>query len=1576
MPNTVESKVVQMKMDNRDFERKANQSIKTLDNLDNRLRFSEGTKGFDGLEKAIDSVQYRMSAFGIMGARVLSNLADSAFRLSKNLLSAIPKQIIEGGKNRALNIEQAKFQLEGLGIAWKDIEGDIDYGVKDTAYGLDAAAKAAAQLSASGIQVGDSMKQALRGISGVAAMTNSTYEDISDVFTTVAGQGRVMANDLNRLSARGLNAAATLAKSMGITEENLRKMVSQGKIDFATFAKAMDDAYGQHAKDANNTFTGALSNMKAALSRIGADFATPILPAMRDIFNAFRTTFNGIRKLTKPFADNEFTKWVNDFTVFATRIIGNLNFDWIGNIMDKLSGLREKLSDFFGFGDFTFLPSNIFNAFSIALANVKLDDIGGNTEKWNANLVNLKRTLTGVSSAIGIIHELIDRVKTKVGILFKSFGAVGSTVLKVTGAIGDFITSAYGALSGESLSLNSNFILVQQALSGLVAIVEIAEEPFIALWQVLNKYKVDLSPVGNAFLRFAAAIGRGLSAIRDFIKNSNIFFRIFDSIAKAVIFVKNAISSFFDRFKNGFKSAESSVGGFKVGIDGVKNSFVSTREVVKKTFSIISSSIQNTTGNIKSLSSRLLGLIKETSQRNGLSQLFSFFKKGEKPEEKIEETVDAIEQTVNKKVPVFKRIATSIAAIFTTSGILNEGIFAGFGVSLIKFVSTVSKAIDSFTKAAVAANKASFVGVLDSLRMCFTKYQASIKAGVLLKIAAAIGILAWSLVAVANADQNGMASGLAGMVTMLISVMSLVMFMQKYMDVSAIDKGAFKTLLQLSLIIRVLASAMVELSSIQNPGGAIFSLIGLVGTLMIFLKYLDVGEGAQGLSPKVGMALIGIAAALVIMSVAVASLGSLDFATLGKGVLAIAALLGIIGGFAILSNLAPGILKTSIALVFFGVAITLLSAGLLILSKLKDIKTGLIGITLLLAVIAAFSVATGAIGGGMLVSSIALVIFAGAILVLTASLAALAAIGLKGVITGIIAIAAAFAVIGLAAAILTPLIPGILLLSVAMALIGASVLMAAVGVSIFAAALLVLGTSAVVAVTGIVAAFGILSTGIKLIATTIANGLTAFISAFLEGINGMVGAIANAGASLILALLNSISGNAMPIGRALLDIILGLMDILVEYTPALVDKGIAAMIALVNGLADGLRNHTDEIFDAIKNLISAILEMILSMFQAILGGIPGIGEKINSALETAKLGLRTFMGTDEAESAGSDFATSVATGIEEGASDIPEATEGIGADTGAGFIKGLTDSLPDISAAAKGVGPEVTDAISGALEIHSPSRVTEELGRNTGLGFINGLKESFGQLSSLSESLANSQGILELLKSLATSMKELIDGLGDNLLSGAKNAADKVVTAVASRLRGKNFQFRVIGVNAAKGYVEGIQSQITYAAQMGERLSQATIDSLKQILGIHSPSKVLAGVGSYAGEGFVLGLSSWIGKASEQTEAMGLSAVASAESIANSIRAILSGEMSDAFVITPVLDLSSVRSSARSINSLFNYGRTMSVDMSRAQNAENEQVQELVTVGWRILRAIQNGSDLYLDDKVLAGRINRRLGQL
>lgn len=353
MSQDVENRVVSMEFDNSKFESNAQQSMKTLDQLNSKINDSTSAKGLqelgkaannvnlDGLAKSVDTVNHRFSTLGIMGVTAIANLTNTAVNFGKRLVMSIPTQIIQGGWKRALNIEQAKFQIEGLKGIWDETSKGFKEGaatvkqsvldaVNGTAYGLDEAAKVASQFMASGMKAGKEMTTSLKGIAGTAAMTSSSFDDIGRIFTTIAGNGRVMTEQLNQFSSRGLNAAATLTeylnktpdalrrvmkaglngtmakkvqefgKATHITEQQLRTLVSGGAIDFKTFSRAMSDAFGEHAKEANETYTGSLSNMRAALSRIGADLQAQKLENYKRLFNALTPLIDKVHTALAP----------------------------------------------------------------------------------------------------------------------------------------------------------------------------------------------------------------------------------------------------------------------------------------------------------------------------------------------------------------------------------------------------------------------------------------------------------------------------------------------------------------------------------------------------------------------------------------------------------------------------------------------------------------------------------------------------------------------------------------------------------------------------------------------------------------------------------------------------------------------------------------------------------------------------------------------------------------------------------------------------------------------------------------------------------------------------------------------------------------------------------------------------------------------------------------------------------------------------------------------------------------------------------------------------------------------------
>lgn len=416
MNKEVEKKIIEMTFDNTQFESGVKQTMSTIDALKEKLKFKGFGDGVENLQSAfnglsmrgaidgLDNFTVRMNALSIVAHTIIESITKDVYHLVGKLTSGIDSvinQIKTGGETRALNIEQAKFQLQGLGVAWDEIKDDINYAVKDTAYGLDAAAKAASQLVASNVKLGEEMRFSLRGISGLAAMTNSSYEDISRIFTKVAGQGRLMGDDLNSVAARGINVAAELGKVFNVTEADIRDMVSKGAIDFKTFAKAMDDAFGQHAKDANKTYTGSLSNVKAALNRLGADIATTKFEGLRDIFNElipkideFKTRFKPAEEAIKNFMKMSSDHIKNLIKELDVGRISSAFSNLVEKTVNTLTYLKEQFNDIFGslVSSITNFTSTIFK--STDLTNV-MDKVSG--------------VLSSITSAIAHVVEQFER---------------------------------------------------------------------------------------------------------------------------------------------------------------------------------------------------------------------------------------------------------------------------------------------------------------------------------------------------------------------------------------------------------------------------------------------------------------------------------------------------------------------------------------------------------------------------------------------------------------------------------------------------------------------------------------------------------------------------------------------------------------------------------------------------------------------------------------------------------------------------------------------------------------------------------------------------------------------------------------------------------------------------------------------------------------------------------------------------------------------------------------------------------------------------------------------------------------
>ena len=172
-----DERIVEMVFDNAQFEKGVEQTRRSLKELDQSLEFKNATDGFSKIASAangvdlsaiasgVESLQNRFSLFGIMGMKVMEELATSAINVGKKIWSATFGQIKTGGINRAMNIENAHFMLQGLlkdEEKVQEIMGWAMDSVDGTAYAFDSAAKAASQFAASGVTAEEDMTKALK----------------------------------------------------------------------------------------------------------------------------------------------------------------------------------------------------------------------------------------------------------------------------------------------------------------------------------------------------------------------------------------------------------------------------------------------------------------------------------------------------------------------------------------------------------------------------------------------------------------------------------------------------------------------------------------------------------------------------------------------------------------------------------------------------------------------------------------------------------------------------------------------------------------------------------------------------------------------------------------------------------------------------------------------------------------------------------------------------------------------------------------------------------------------------------------------------------------------------------------------------------------------------------------------------------------------------------------------------------------------------------------------------------------------------------------------------------------------
>lgn len=595
MSRHIDENVVKMRFDNQDFNRNVESSDEKLKGFKNTITslpssIEIGLKGLLANTSLGDILNFAAVTSGIRGikseiesiANPIETVASKALSAVSNVVTATVNQINTGGKQRALDIEQAKFQIEGLKLDVDTFMEAANYAVEGTAYGLNEAALVASQLGASGVTELDELKKALRAVSGVAAMTNKGYGEMGHLFTTIASNGKLMTQQIRSFSYAGLNVAEKLGKYLGIAESEIYDLVQKGQIDFKTFYTAMDEAFGEHAKDANKTFTGAISNIKAALNRIGEGIWSPILTDTIDLLNNVRT---GINELKAELVQNEvfdrFASAVKNISKELDLFVDNIRYaitesqfiSKVAEFIKVLLDLAEAGVSAFNF-NYSAILVNIANNFSVVVNKIK-DVVTAVTEAFD-KIFGLSKiagefqsALLWVSDLVNVVDELSESdIQEVFESWFSTIKGVYETIKDILGinkkSIGNLFTSVARTVFDlfKQLKLTDDEIdKIKRTFGGLASAVDIVKRLFVDLFNFIKPVFDYIRPVGDFLLDLLARVGDAISNIRNQIVEAGTFENFFagltEKIEKVLEYAKKFGGKFIEIFFGGKENEDT-----------------------------------------------------------------------------------------------------------------------------------------------------------------------------------------------------------------------------------------------------------------------------------------------------------------------------------------------------------------------------------------------------------------------------------------------------------------------------------------------------------------------------------------------------------------------------------------------------------------------------------------------------------------------------------------------------------------------------------------------------------------------------------------------------------------------------------------------------------------------------------------------------------------------------------------------------------------------------------------------------------------------------------------------------------
>lgn len=1274
MSTTVDERVVEMRFDNKQFEQNIQTSLSSLDKLKKSLNLEGAAKGLETvndaankcsgnmspLSNAVETVRVRFSALEVMAITALQNITNSALAAGKNLVSAFTIDPIKTGfeeyETQINAVQTILANTSSKGTTLDQVNNALDelnHYADMTIYNFTEMTRNIGTFTAAGVDL-DTSVAAIKGIANLAAVSGSNSQQASTAMYQLSqalAAGTVKLQDWNSVVNAGMggqvfqDALKETAKVHGIAidemikdEGSFRETLSKGWLTSDILTETLAKFTGDLNEDQLRTMGYTDDQIKSIMEmgKTANDAATKV--------KTFTQLFDTLKEAAQ-------SGWTQSWEI----IVGDF---------EEAKELLTEVSDTF---------RAVINASADARNKMLQDwkDLGGRTMMIEA----VKNVFEGLVSVAKPVREAFNEIFPPM---------TGKQLAEITERIRD-LTAKFKMGEESSKNLKNTF-------KGVFAVLDIVGQAFKAVAGGVGELIGLFLPAGNGVLSLTGSFGEYLVKLDETVKKTDVFGKavstVVDIVKIAITFVKTA----GEKVKEFGKTA-----GEKFDFPGFEL-FHSFLERVHDRMA----QIGDGAGKMKS------GVIVAFEMMGEALEKCKFLKVMEALWTAVKVIAGGIADAVGTMMGTLAEKLGN-ADFSGVLDILNSIAVGGIAVSISKFLKSVT-------------------GILDGVRGCFEAYQTNLKAGTLLKIGAAIALLAGSIVAISLIDSDKLSASLGAITVLFANLLGAMAIFNKISSDTGKVSKACTAMIAMSVAVSILAGALKKVSDL-DWGELARGLIGIAGlttivvasskamasgqkqvmkgatSLIIFgaaikilasackdlskLQWDELGRGLTGVGVLFGeiavflrvakfngkmistaTGIVILAAAMKVLASACKDFGQMEWSEIGKGLAGIGGLLAELAVFTNLAGNAKHVMSTGVALTAIGAAMKIFASAVKDFAQLQwdelgrgltamggalaevaiavnlmpknmiGIGTGLVIVGGALEIIAncmskfggmqweeigrGLTVMGGALAElaislnfmkGTLGGSAALLVASAALAVLAPVLSILGALSWEAIAKGLISIAGAFTIIGVAGAVLTPLVPTILALSGAFALIGvgvltigAGLLAAGTGLSALAIGFTALATAGAAGATAIVAALTVIVTGIAslipAVLTKVGEGLIAICKVIAAG----APAIGEAVKSVILTLIDVFVSCVPQLADGALRLVVGVLEALVTYTPQIVDLAFKFLIGILEGIASNLPSLIKAGIDVLMAFFAGIVDALSGIDTgALLKGIAGIG---------------------------------------------------------------------------------------------------------------------------------------------------------------------------------------------------------------------------------------------------------------------------------------------------------------------------------------------------------------------------------